>query len=99
MNQTILIRPLLTEKSNGLTEARHYSFVVASGANKIEIRKAIEARYPNIPIDAVRTMIVRAKNKRTMTRKGVVAGRKGGYKKAIVTLTKTSDLIEFYENV
>ena len=95
MNQ-ILIAPILTEKSTRLTEeGRHYSFRVASGANKIEIRQAIVARYPEIDIKEVRTMIVRGKRRRQMTKRGLVKGQRPSYKKAIVTLrTGESDLYD-----
>ena len=83
----ILLAPILTEKSTRLSEeGRHYSFRVASGSNKIEIRKAVEARYPEIDIKEVRTMIVRGKRRRQMTKRGLVKGRRPSYKKAIVTL-------------
>ena len=97
MSQNILIRPVLTEKAAMLTEGNRYAFVVADGANKIQIRQAVEARYPDVTVADVSTMVVRAKNKRLMTRKGVYTGRSGGYKKAIVTLASGS--IDFYENV
>lgn len=98
MAQTILIRPIVTEKMTRLTEeGKHYAFQVDKTANKIEIRKAIEARYPDIEVKEVRTMVVRGKRRRQMTKRGVVRGRRPSYKKAIVTLT--SGEIDFYENV
>ena len=94
----ILIKPILTEKMTRLAaEGRHYAFQVAKTANKIEIRKAVEARYPDIEIKEVRTMVVRGKRKRQMTKKGLVKGQKASYKKAIVTL-KAGE-IDFYETV
>jgi large subunit ribosomal protein L23 len=97
MNQ-ILIKPIVTEKLTRLTEeGRHYAFEVAKDANKIEIRKALEARYPGVQIKEVRTMVVRGKRRRQFTKKGLVQGRKPAYKKAIVTLR--SGEIDFYESV
>lgn len=94
----VLIAPILTEKSTRLTETgRHYTFRVASGANKIEIKQALRARYPEIEIKEVRTMIVRGKRRRQMTKRGLVKGRRPSYKKAIVTLTAGE--IDFYEAV
>lgn len=94
----ILIAPILTEKSTRLSEeGRHYSFRVASGANKIEIRKAVEARYPGIEIKEVRTMIVRGKRRRQMTKRGLVKGQRPSYKKAVVTL-RTGE-IDLYDAV
>ena len=94
----ILIAPILTEKSTRLQEeGRHYSFRVASGANKIEIRKAVEARYPEIDIKEVRTMIVRGKRRRQMTKRGLVKGQRPSYKKAVVTLNTGE--IDLYDAV
>ena len=94
----ILIAPVLTEKSTRLTEeGRHYAFRVASDANKIQIRKAIEERYPEVQVKEVRTMVVRGKRRRQMTKRGLVQGRKASYKKAIVTLAAGE--IDFYEAV
>ena len=100
MNKQILLRPYITEKMSELTETgRHYGFVVASDANKIEIRKAIEAFYPQVTVAEVRTQVVRGKTRRQMTKKGAVSGRRPGYKKAIVTLAVGSEPINFYEEV
>ena len=94
---SILIEPILTEKSARLMEEGHYAFKVQKEANKIQIRAAIEERYPDVQVKEVRTMIVRGKRRRQFTRKGVVEGRKTGYKKAVVTLR--SGEIDLYEAV
>ncbi len=99
MDKQILIRPIVTEKMTDLMEGGHYAFMVAKDANKIEIRKAIQARYPQISIKEVRTMVVRGKRRRQMTRRGAQEGRRAGYKKAIVTLTPESERIDFYESI
>jgi large subunit ribosomal protein L23 len=99
MSKEILIRPIVTEKLTRLMDERHYAFEVDKSANKIEIRKAIKDRYPNITIKEVRTMVVRGKRRRQFTRRGVLQGRTASYKKAIVTLTPESELIDFFENV
>ena len=39
----ILIKPVITEKMNKLTEKlNRYGFVVARGANKLQIKEAVE---------------------------------------------------------
>ena len=94
----ILIAPILTEKSTRLSEeGRHYSFRVLSDANKIEIRQAVETRYPGIDVKEVRTMIVRGKRRRQQTKRGLVKGRRPSYKKAIVTLNTGE--IDLYDAV
>lgn len=97
MNE-IIIEPVLTEKSTRLTdEGQHYSFRVAKTANKIEIRKAFETRYPDVVVKDVRTMIVRGKRKRQFTKRGLVQGRQAAWKKAVITLR--SGEIDLYESV
>ncbi len=99
MSKEILLRPLVTEKLTGLMEEGHYTFVVALDANKIQIRRAVEARFPAVKVKEVRTMIVRGKRRRQMTRRGVNEGRTTRYKKALVTLTPDSEQIDFFEEV
>lgn len=98
MARHVLIEPIVTEKMTRLMEeGKHYAFRVAKNANKIEIRKAVEARYPNVEIKDVRTMIVRGKRRRQFTRRGLMEGKQASYKKAIITLK--SGEIDFYESV
>ncbi len=99
MSNEILIRPLVTEKLTQLMEQGHFTFQVKQEANKIEIRSAIESRYPGVKIKEVRTMIVRGKRRTQMTRRGRVEGRRSSYKKAIITLTPDSEQIDFFEEV
>ena len=98
MARSILIEPYVTEKMTRLMEdGSHYAFKVAKEANKIQIRKAIEARYPDVEVDSVRTMVVRGKRRRQFTRRGLIEGRKPAWKKAIVTLK--SGEIDFFESI
>ena len=99
MSRKILIRPLVTEKLSQQMEEGHYAFQVDKGANKIQIRRAVEARYPGVQIKEVRTMVVRGKRRRQFTRRGAVEGRTASYKKAIVTLMPGSEQIDFFESV
>lgn len=41
----IIKRPIITEKSSGLVDKLQYTFEVAVDANKVEIKKAIEAYF------------------------------------------------------
>lgn len=99
MNKEVLIRPLVTEKMTALMEEGHYAFVVRKDANKIEIREAVESRYPGVKIKEVRTMVVRGKRRNQFTRRGLVQGRLSSFKKAIVTLEADSEQIDFFEEV
>ena len=97
MATPILIEPILTEKTSRLMEEGHYAFKVRKDANKIQIRNAVEERYPTVEIKEVRTMIVRGKRRRQFTRRGVLQGRQASYKKAVITLL--SGEIDFFESV
>jgi large subunit ribosomal protein L23 len=97
MNQ-ILIKPLITEKLTAAAEKTNsYGFVVAKGANKVEIKKAVEAVY-SVKVLEVRTLNVDGKKRSRYTKTGVVTGRTNGYKKAIVQLIE-GDTIDFYDNI
>jgi len=86
----IIIRPILTEKTDKLKEQHNqYAFEVDRRANKIEIKRAIEERF-NVKVEKVRTMIVRGKYRRV----GRFTGKRANWKKAIVTLAK-DDRIDF----
>ena len=102
----IIKRPLLTEKGTRLKEtggqavdledaARRSKvvFEVASEANKVQIRQAIQALF-SVQVVDVHTQIVRGKLKRM----GRYIGRRPGWKKAIVTLAE-GNKIEFFEGV
>jgi len=90
----ILRRPLiLTEKGNALKEEHNqYLFEVSTTATKGQIRAAVEQQFPNVHVVAVRTLIVRGKDKRM----GRGYSRLQNWKKAIITL-KDGEKIEFFE--
>lgn len=93
-----LIRPVISEKMSALTDKlNNYAFVVDKKANKIEIAKAVEEMY-GVTVNEVRTLNVPAKAKSRSTKKGLVTGRKSGYKKAIVTITEGQE-IDFYSEI
>jgi large subunit ribosomal protein L23 len=97
-NKIILVKPLITEKADSLTESKsQYSFIVDKGANKIEIRKAVEQLY-TVSVEGVNTMIIPGKRKSRNTKKGVLHGRKSSYKKAVVTLA-TGETIDFFGDI
>ena len=95
---SIIIKPIVTEKATLLTEKlNRYSFKVNKDANKIQIKKAVEAAY-NVTVVDVNTSIVCGKNKTRYTKAGIIKGATSDYKKAVVTL-KEGDLIDFYSNI
>lgn len=94
----VLIKPILTEKANGQQESlRRYAFRVARGANKLEIKKAVEEFYGVNVVD-VNTVVVPGKNKTRYTKKGFTKGQKSAYKKAMVTVAEGEN-IDLYSNI
>ncbi len=94
----IIIKPIVTEKANAMTEKNNrYAFRVAIDANKLQIQKAVEDLY-NVTVIAVNTMNVLGKNKSRYTKSGMINGQTASYKKAIVTV-KEGDKIDFYGNI
>lgn len=94
----IIIKPLVTEKMTNLTEASNrFGFVVCPGANKLEIKREIEALY-NVTVVDVNTISYSGKSKVRFTRSGMISGKSNAFKKAIVTL-KEGDTIDFYSNI
>ena len=91
--EKVIKRPLiLTEKGSRQREEQNkYYFEVALGANKVEIKKAVETLFKVGVVD-VNTMITRGKEKRM----GRAYGKKPNWKKAIVTL-KSGETIDFFE--
>ena len=74
-----------------------YGFIVDQNANKLEIKKAVEAMY-SVNVESVNTMNFRGKVKSRGTKTGVTKGVKGRSKKAIVTLKK-GEVIDFYSSI
>ncbi|TWI71625.1 LSU ribosomal protein L23P [Desulfobotulus alkaliphilus] len=90
----ILIRPLNTEKTNILLEeGNKVTFEVAPKANRIEVKKAIEAVF-NVKILSVHTQNVKGKVKQ----RGRIIGKRKDWKKAVATLMP-GEKIEFFDGV
>ncbi len=89
----ILRRPLITEKSATLQAVGKYAFEVAGGANKVQIKQAVEKAF-KVEVTAVNVMTVPGKERRVGRRVVLTAP----WKKAIVTL-KSGDKIELFESV
>lgn len=92
MAKRILIKPLITEKTDRLNEKlNQVTFVVDRKANKIEIRKAVEDRY-SVDVEHVNTGIMPGKLRQKFTRNGLQKGRVSSFKKAIVTLADGEEI-------
>ena len=86
----IIVRPIITEKSSALTESGKYAFEVQQGANKVEVKKAVEEVF-KVNVVSVNIVNVRRKARRV----GRYEGYRPAVKKAIVTLAEGQTLDVF----
>ncbi len=94
----ILISPLITEKMTNITADKgKYGFLVNPKANKIQIAKAIEAKF-NVHVTDIKTINHHGKTKTQLRKRGRFVGTTAKFKKAIVTL-KQGEKIEMFEEV
>ena len=89
---SIILRPILSEKGNLLTETQgKYVFQVEKVANKLEIKKAIEEKF-KVKIKKVATINMKGKLKNVTIRSNGnilrTSGNRANWKKAIITLQK-----------
>lgn len=94
----ILIKPVITEKMTRAGEENNrYGFVVPKSVNKIQIKDAVEKMY-NVTVKTVNTMILPGIERSKYTKKGLVTGRVGAYKRAVVTLAE-GETIDLYSGI
>ena len=99
-NLAVILKPLLTEKSNLLREgkSKKYAFRVDARANKFQIRKAVEALF-NVKTTNCHIINVIGKKKSLGMRGGRrTPGVTSSWKKAYVTLV-ADQKIEKFEGV
>ena len=90
-SRQVILRPVISEKSYALLAANKYTFRVHERANKTQVRQAIEEIF-GVRVQGVRTVNVKPKPKR----RGLTAGKRRQWKKAVVTL-HPDDTIELFE--
>ncbi|MGH3759039.1 50S ribosomal protein L23 [Actinophytocola sp.] len=90
-HRDVLLAPVISEKSYGLLEENKYTFVVAPGANKTQIKIAVEKVF-GVKVVSVNTLNRQGKRKRTRTG----YGKRKDTKRAIVTLSAESKPIEIF---
>jgi large subunit ribosomal protein L23 len=88
----VIIRPVVSEKSYAAIDENTYTFVVAPGANKIEIRQAVEEIFG---VRVVNVNTVNRKGKRKRNRRSGVWSTRVSTKRAIVSLAE-GDRIEIF---
>ncbi|ANZ37588.1 MULTISPECIES: 50S ribosomal protein L23 [Lentzea] len=90
-HRDILLAPVISEKSYGLLEENKYTFLVAPGSNKTQIKIAVEKVF-GVKVVSVNTINRQGKRKRTRTG----FGKRKDTKRAIVTLSADSKAIEIF---
>ncbi len=90
----IIVKPIISEKSMDQMADKKYTFEVAKGANKIEIKKAVEEIF-GVKVISITTSTVKGKIKRM----GATSGKRADWKKATVRLSQDSKTIEFFEGL
>ena len=91
----IILKPVITENSMAGIADKKYTFKVATDATKVEIAQAVEVLFPGVKVAKVNTVSVRGR----FRRQGMHAGYTAASKKAIVTLTKDSKEIDFFNSM
>jgi large subunit ribosomal protein L23 len=89
--RSVIIRPIVSEKSYELLAANKYTFRIDSRAHKTQVRQAVEEVF-GVRVLGVSTMTVKSKPKR----RGYTSGTTRAWKKAIVQL-HPDDHIELFE--
>lgn len=92
----IIIKPLLSEKSYSDIKKKKYWFVVDRNSTKPQIKKAVEELF-GVQVESVNTSLTAPKPKKRNSRS--TTGYTSTIKKAIVTLTKESKPIAFFESL
>jgi large subunit ribosomal protein L23 len=90
----VIIKPVITEQSMDIAPDKKYTFKIHPDANKTEVKRAVEEIF-DVEVDKVNIMNVKGKKKRMGRFEGMTAASK----KAIVTLTKDSKEIEFFQSL
>tara|TARA_B100001778_G_scaffold155741_1_gene128053 strand:+ start:208 stop:495 length:288 start_codon:yes stop_codon:yes gene_type:complete len=94
---SVIVKPIITEKMSNLEEKLgRYGFIVENSANKVQIKKDVEAAY-GVTVESVNTMRYAGKAKRNR-KTWAMDGRTSSFKKAIVTL-KEGEVIDIYGNI
>ncbi len=91
---SVLIRPVVSEKTTGLMDNHTYVFIIDPRATKVDVRNAVEQAF-NVKVTNVNTL--NRKGKSTRNRRTGVVGTRPSTKRAIVTL-KQGDSINLFEN-
>jgi large subunit ribosomal protein L23 len=94
-DKTMILKPRVSEKAYGQSQANVYVFSVDKRADKLSIARAVEAQF-DVSVVSVNTIVSKGKSKRTLRKGGrPIAGRTSDFKKAYVTV-KEGDSIPLF---
>jgi len=83
----VILKPVVSEKSYGLTDTGVYTFVVHPRATKVQIRDAVEQIFS---VQVVKVNTLNRKGKRKRNRRSATFGTRSDTKRAVVTLAAGS---------
>ena len=89
--EDIIIKPIITEKSNEEMQSGKYTFKVSKKATKVDVKRAVEKLF-NVKVLKVNTVNVSGKEKRV----GRNIGKTADWKKAIVSVDTNPELNQIY---
>ena len=94
----ILLKPVITEKATRESELKNrYTFLVDPKANKVEIKKAVEATY-GVNVEKVRTLSYGPERRSRYTKNGIQHSKTNVTKRAVVEVA-AGENIDFYSNL
>ena len=91
---SVVLKPVVSEKSYARLDERVYTFVVHPDADKAEIRRAVESIFG---VSVVKVNTLNRMGKRKRNRRSPTFGRRPSTKRAMVTLAP-GDRIELFES-
>ena len=81
--RSVIVRPVVSEKSYGLLDRGVYTFIVDGRATKVDIRNAVETIFS---VQVVKVNTLNRKGKRKRNRRAATFGTRPDTKRAVVTL-------------
>ncbi|MAJ82398.1 MAG: 50S ribosomal protein L23 [Legionellales bacterium] len=84
---SVLVKPVITEKSTNAGSDNFYTFIVSKTANKHTIKQALK-KYYDVDVISINTLIMKGKVKRF----GKSMGSRSDYKKALIKLPEGQTL-------
>ncbi|MBN1438729.1 MAG: 50S ribosomal protein L23 [Anaerolineales bacterium] len=94
--ESVLRRPIISEKSIRLAKEHQFTFEVSPRATRILVKQAVERMFDNVEVAQVDIVVATPKKTRSLRTRRLRVRRKA-YKKAIVTLSKGN--IPIFEGV